>query len=115
MIIITNQSGIGRGYFDLDTLHAVNAELLRQIEAGGGAIDDLLFCPHKPEDNCNCRKPKPGMGLEAIEKHDLDPAQCWMVGDMDKDIEFGVTLGMRTLKVDKSFTFNDAVDRILNG
>ena len=63
VLMVTNQSGIGRGYFTLEQLNAVNTELLSQISAGGGRIDDIFFCPHRPEDNCDCRKPKTKMGL----------------------------------------------------
>ncbi|MBQ4412345.1 MAG: HAD family hydrolase [Candidatus Methanomethylophilus sp.] len=114
VLMVTNQSGIGRGYFTLEQLNAVNAELLSQISAGGGRIDDIFFCPHRPEDNCDCRKPKTKMGLQAIEKYGLDPAECWMVGDHDKDIEFGRQLGMRTVKVSAETSFSDAVDIILS-
>ena len=101
-------------YTPLEQLNAVNAELLSQISAGGGRIDDIFFCPHRPEDNCDCRKPKTKMGLQAIEKYGLDPAECWMVGDHDKDIEFGRQLGMRTVKVSEETSFSDAVDIILS-
>ena len=114
VIMVTNQSGIGRGYFGIAELEAVNAELLSQIEVGGGRIDDIFFCPHTPDDNCRCRKPKIGMGLDAIEKHDLDPSRCWMVGDKDKDIEFGRGLGMRSIQVSDTVHFSDAVDTILS-
>ena len=113
VLMITNQSGIGRGYFNLNDLEAVNAELLRQIELGGGRIDDIFFCPHTPEDNCDCRKPKLGMGRSAIAKYDLDPTICWMIGDKEKDIEFGKGLGSRTIMVSSNKSFSEAVDEIL--
>ncbi len=113
VLMVTNQSGIGRGYFNLNDLEAVNAELLRQIELGGGRIDDIFFCPHAPEDNCDCRKPKLGMGRSAIAKYDLDPAICWMIGDKEKDIEFGKGLGFRTIMVSSNKSFSEAVDEIL--
>lgn len=113
VIIATNQSGIGRGYFTKAELDAVNGELLRQIESGGGHIDDIFYCPHTPSDNCDCRKPKIGMGLQAIRKYDLNPSECWMIGDHDKDMEFGKALGFRTFRVTVEKTFSDAVDEIL--
>ncbi len=113
VLMVTNQSGIGRGYFTVKELEAVNAELLRQIESGGGRIDDIFFCPHTPDDNCGCRKPKTGMGLQAIEKYDLDPAECWMIGDKDKDIQFGESLGFRSRRVSGQRTFSEVVDEIL--
>lgn len=114
VLMITNQSGIGRGYFGIEELNAVNAELMSQIEVGGGKIDDIFFCPHKPDDDCDCRKPRIGMGIKAIEKYGLDPSLCWMIGDKDKDVEFGKRLGMGSIMVTPEFGFGKAVDKILN-
>ena len=114
VLMVTNQSGIGRGYFTVDDLKAVNSELLHQIEAGGGHIDDIFFCPHAPDENCDCRKPKLGMGLKAIAKYNLDPSHSWMIGDKDKDMEFGKGLGFGTIMVSSALNFSDAVDLILS-
>ncbi len=114
VIVITNQSGLGRGYFDLDTLKSVHARMCSDVEAGGGRIDDIFFCPHRPEDHCSCRKPEIGMGIQAVMKYGIDPSRSFMIGDHDKDVEFGERLGCTAIKVDKGFTFSDAVDRILS-
>ena len=92
----------------------MNDSLRAQIAECGGRIDDIFFCPHRPEDNCECRKPKIGMGLQAISKYDLDPSKCGMCGDKEKDIDFGKALGMRSILVSESFTFVDAVSQILD-
>lgn len=113
VIVITNQSGLGRGYFDIDTLNSIHDRMCTDISAGGGRIDDIFFCPHRPEDGCNCRKPRIGMGLEAVSKYHIDPSKSFMVGDHDKDMEFGIRLGCRTIKVGGGVTFSDAVDMIL--
>lgn len=114
VIVITNQSGIGRGYFDESALGRVHAKMLSQISEGGGRIDDIFFCPHMPEDNCSCRKPEIGMGLAAVEKYDIDVGSSYMIGDADKDIQFGERLGCRrSIKVGDGLTFSDAVDIIL--
>ncbi len=113
VLMVTNQSGIGRGYFTVRELEAVNAELLRQISLGGGRIDDIFFCPHTPDDNCVCRKPNIGMGLQAINKYNLDPVECWMIGDKDKDIQFGERLGFRSRRVSPEKKFSEVVDEIL--
>ncbi len=113
VIMITNQSGIGRGYFTLDELNAVNSKMCREIEAKGGHLDDIFYCPHTPEDHCSCRKPEIGMGIQAIMKHGINPHRSFMVGDHDKDIEFGKRLGCRSIKVSPEFTFVDAVEMIL--
>lgn len=114
VIVITNQSGIGRGYFDEETLSKVHRKMKDQIAEGGGRIDDIFFCPHTPEDRCSCRKPEIGMGLAAVSKYDIDVTQSYMIGDADKDIEFGERLGCRrSFRVDAGFSFSDAVDCIL--
>ena len=114
VILITNQSGIHRGYFDEDTLARIHGRLKDMVSAGGGRIDDIFYCPHTPDEHCSCRKPETGMGLAAIEKHHIDPSRSWMVGDKDKDVEFGRRLGCRTVKVGDGVSFSDAVDEILS-
>lgn len=114
VIMITNQSGLGRGYFDIDALNSVHDKMNRQIEAGGGHIDDIFYCPHTPDDHCSCRKPEIGMGLQAIAKYGINPKSSFMIGDNDKDVQFGERLGCRSFKVDEKFTFEDAVDKILS-
>lgn len=114
VIVITNQSGIGRGYFDEATLGRIHDKMRKSVEAGGGRIDDVFFCPHTPEDRCGCRKPETGMGVAAIMKHGIDPYRSYMVGDHEKDMEFGRRLGCRSIMVSDGFTFADAVDLILS-
>lgn len=113
VLVVTNQSGIGRGMYTVDDMMAVNAEMERQIAVGGGRIDDVFFCPHRPDEECDCRKPKVGMGLQAIQKYGLDVSRCYMVGDKDKDVQFGESLGIKSYQVSGTFTFADAVDEIL--
>ena len=113
VLVVTNQSGIGRGMYTVDDMMAVNAEMERQIAVGGGRIDDVFFCPHRPDEACDCRKPKVGMGLQAIRKYGLDVSRCYMVGDEDKDVQFGESLGIKSYQVSGTFTFADAVDEIL--
>ncbi len=113
VIVITNQSGIGRGYFDEQTLGSIHDKMRREVESAGGRIDDIFYCPHRPEDKCSCRKPEVGMGLEAIAKYGIDPSRSYMIGDHDKDIEFGRKLGCGTVKVGEGMTFVQAVDFIL--
>jgi histidinol-phosphate phosphatase family protein len=113
VIVITNQSGIGRGYFDEKTLSAIHDKMKSEAEKGGGRIDDVFFCPHHPEDGCNCRKPEIGMGIDAVRKYGINTAASFMIGDTESDAEFGRRLGCRCITVDDNFTFADAVDEIL--
>lgn len=99
--------------YGVEDMHAVNREMERQLAEGGAAIDAVYYCPHRPEDGCDCRKPRTGMGLRAIADHGLDPARCWMIGDKDSDIGFGRVLGMRTVRVSPSYTLEDAVEELL--
>jgi histidinol-phosphate phosphatase family protein len=113
-IVITNQSGINRGYFTEDVLSRIHARMVSDIESGGGHIDDIFFCPHTPDEKCSCRKPEIGMGLAAIRRYGIDPGQSFMIGDHDKDMEFGRRLGCKDcIKVGSGLTFSDAVDMIL--
>jgi len=76
VIVITNQSGIGRGYFDEETLGRIHAKLREKVAEAGGRIDDIFYCPHTPDDRCSCRKPEIGMGMAAMMKHGIDPSRC---------------------------------------
>ncbi|MDR3074933.1 MAG: HAD-IIIA family hydrolase [Candidatus Methanoplasma sp.] len=115
VIMVTNQSGIARGMLDEDILGAIHDRLMREIEAEGGSIDDIFFCPHHPDDGCDCRKPEIGMGIAAILKHNINPTISVMIGDNDKDVEFGKRLGLKTYKVSDRKTFVDVVDEMLSG
>jgi len=86
IIIITNQSGIGRGMYDISTFKILNDWMLKELESKGIKIIEVLFCPHAPIDNCNCRKPKPGLFLMAQKKYNIDMNKSWSVGDKETDI-----------------------------
>lgn len=92
--VATNQSGIGRGYYDTDTLEAMHDKLRTLLEPYGGRVDVIAFCPHHPDENCDCRKPRTGL-LEQIRQHyRLDTLDgCLMVGDSRKDLEAGLAAG----------------------
>jgi D-glycero-D-manno-heptose 1,7-bisphosphate phosphatase len=96
-IIITNQSGIGRGYYTEEQYHAVHAELLRQV--GGDLIDGAYFCPAAPEAKSPRRKPYPAMVLEAAREHGIDLARSFFIGDKASDIDCGRNAGVRTILV----------------
>jgi len=113
VIMITNQSGIGRGYFDEGILSKIHEKMKSQVEASGGRIDDIFYCPHSPEDKCSCRKPETGLGEMAINKYGIATSRSFMIGDSEKDMEFGKRLGCRSMQVREGFTFSDAVADIL--
>jgi D-glycero-D-manno-heptose 1,7-bisphosphate phosphatase len=86
IIIVTNQSAIGRGIISLETALNINHRLLKVINETGGRIDGVFMCPHAPEDHCDCRKPKPGLILQAAESHNLDLSRSILIGDALSDI-----------------------------
>ena len=85
-VIATNQSGIGRGMIDMSAVNAVHAHLNQQLQTQGGRIDAVFFCPHTPEDGCDCRKPKPGLMLDIARRYAVDLATVPMVGDTERDL-----------------------------
>ena len=113
VLLITNQSGISRGKFSESMLDEIHGKLLDDVAAKGGRIDDIFFCPHHPEDGCECRKPEIGMGIEAIEKYRVNTKVSYMIGNSDADMEFGERIGCTSIKVGGKFTFKDAVEKIL--
>ncbi len=86
-ILITNQSAINRGLTTLDAIEHIHQMLRQTVQAAGGRIQDIFFCPHRPDQNCACRKPKPGLILRAAHQYNLDLARTVMVGDNVKDIQ----------------------------
>ena len=102
-IIITNQSGIGRGYFTVEQFQSVQEELIRQL---GDVIDGSYMAPDHPDNPTPRRKPAPGMILEAAAEHGLDLSRSWMIGDKAIDIECGRNAGVRTILVDTGYGKN---------
>lgn len=99
IVIVTNQSGIGRGYFDAQTLERVHDRLRSELRKKGADFDAIYFCPHTPEDNCNCRKPKPGLLLRAASELNIELKSSYTLGDRDLDVEAGGAAGTTTILV----------------
>lgn len=97
-VVITNQSGIARGYLDEATLAEIHARLRTLLAAEGAQLDGIYHCPHHPEIDsgapCDCRKPLPGMLRLAAEEHDLDLSRSFVIGDSPRDLEAGLALGV---------------------
>jgi D-glycero-D-manno-heptose 1,7-bisphosphate phosphatase len=100
LIIITNQSGIGRGLMTLEQYRAVEAEVLRQLD---GLIDATYFCPDVPGQPSSCRKPEPGMIFQAKREHGIDVTRSFFIGDKEVDVECGRNAGARTIRVQTGF------------
>ena len=95
LIIISNQSGIGRGIFSEGDMEKVNAKVADLFRENGVEFDAVLICPHAPEDNCECRKPSPKLLFDAAEKFDIDLANSAMIGDKESDAKCGIAAGCK--------------------
>lgn len=99
VVVATNQSGIARGYFDLPTLRAIHDKMLQSTANRGGIIDRIYFCPHAPEDNCECRKPKIGMLTQIAKDYQVNLQNVVLIGDKYSDIQAGLNAGCKCILV----------------
>lgn len=104
VILATNQSGPARGYYPESWVHALHERLVSLLAAEGARLDAIYYCPHLPDgtvpeytQNCECRKPEPGMLKQAAAEHDLDLARSFMIGDKATDVEVGQNAGSKTV------------------
>lgn len=95
VIVISNQSGVGRGLFTELQLQDLHSWVVADAASRGARIDAIYYCPHHPESGCECRKPKPGMLLQAMREHDVDPRQSFMIGDLPTDVAAAEAAGIR--------------------
>ncbi|HCC47705.1 MAG TPA: D,D-heptose 1,7-bisphosphate phosphatase [Elusimicrobia bacterium] len=95
VVVLTNQSGIGRGYMTLAASRRINLKLLRELRKAGAGVDAVYFCPHAPGENCSCRKPKPGLILEAEKDSPADLPRSFMAGDKKCDLELARRAGIK--------------------
>lgn len=96
IIIVTNQSAINRGIISEDVLFDIHENMQAELKKHGAWVDAILFCPHRPDENCTCRKPKTGMLEKAILEFNLSVENCLLVGDSESDIQAGNALGIKT-------------------
>jgi D-glycero-D-manno-heptose 1,7-bisphosphate phosphatase len=109
IIIITNQSGISRGFYTKKDFIFLNDWMIREFHNKGIEILDVFYCPHSTDDNCDCRKPEPGMLLSAKTKHDIDMKNSWMIGDKENDIRAANNAGiMSTILVKSGHNVDEA-------
>jgi histidinol-phosphate phosphatase family protein len=122
VVVVTNQSGIARGYFTEEMLARIHDKMRTELARHGAHVDAIYYCPHHPDDNCDCRKPKPKMVLQAAEDLDIDLSQSYVIGDDQKDMELarraGCKAGIRVGKPEDegdvvAASFGEAVDRVL--
>jgi D-glycero-D-manno-heptose 1,7-bisphosphate phosphatase len=124
LVAVSNQPAAAKGIASTEQLQAVHNRIVELLAAEGAALDDWRYCFHHPDFTgpCDCRKPEPGMLLDAAREHDIDLSQSWMVGDADRDIEAGQRAGVRTVLVEhpgsahrRKGAPSDAVVRNLSG
>lgn len=99
VVLVTNQSAIGRGIISLDQAMAINRRVIAEIEAHGGRVDACYVCPHHPHEKCDCRKPAPGMLFRAAEQLGLDLTRSYLIGDAVTDIGAAQAAGMHGILV----------------
>jgi D-glycero-D-manno-heptose 1,7-bisphosphate phosphatase len=93
VVVATNQSGIGRGLFGMDTLNAINDRMIKSLAQAGGRLDGIFFCPHAADSTCDCRKPRPGMLLQIAERYNVELADVPCVGDGLRDLQAAAAAG----------------------
>jgi len=99
IIIITNHSGIARGYYTVETLKRIHERMLKEFYDKGVTIDAIYYCPHHPDDNCDCRKPNTLLFEKAIEEFNIDISKSYIIGDRMLDIEAGFKMGLKTILI----------------
>lgn len=99
VVVATNQSGVGRGLFEMDTLNAIHEKMHKALAQAGGRIDAIFFCPHTSADNCACRKPKPGMLHEISKRFNTNLTGIPAIGDALRDLEAAVAVGAKPMLV----------------
>jgi len=99
LFVVTNQSGVGRGLFTRETVETIHAHLDKLLAESGMRFDRYYVCPHQPEDNCNCRKPKPQFLFDAAREYHLDLSRSFMIGDRGADIQVGKNAGATSILV----------------
>lgn len=99
VVVATNQSGVGRGLFNLETLHSIHDKMLQELAAHRAHLAGIYFCPHLPENHCACRKPKPGLLKQIAKDFNIDLKNTIVIGDSWRDIEAGLAVGAQCILV----------------
>ena len=122
VVVITNQSGVARGYFSEEDVKTLNHHLNRILAREGARVDAFYYCPHHPEATvkayrqvCSCRKPQPGLLLLAAKELGIDLSRSWMIGDSPRDVEAGKQAGCRTILLNEEIDLLKAINQIIHG
>ena len=112
VVIITNQRGIAKGMMTEEDLKDIHSKMIEELKKSGAKVDGIYYCPHDEKDNCNCRKPKIGMFLEAKKDFNIEMNESWLVGDSNSDIIAGEKAGCKTILLnEKLYENNILIDK----
>jgi D-glycero-D-manno-heptose 1,7-bisphosphate phosphatase len=114
VIVVTNQAGIKLGFYSKAVLKKIHEKMIKGFKEAGAHLDDIFYCPHYKYDNCECRKPLPGLILKAAKKYNIDLKQSWVLGDNNNDIKAGQRAGCKTLKTKRNKNINKEIKKIIN-
>ena len=114
VVVITNQSAVNRGIITHEMINQIHNSIQDHLKKHGTFLDGFYYCPHTPNENCNCRKPKSGLLEKAILELNIDLNSSWMIGDSDSDIEAADSIGCKAIKISDNFSLDNAVEKILN-
>ena len=109
VIIITNQSAISRKLLSVETLNKIHEKLQSYLEKYGTSFDGVYFCPHIPSENCECRKPKPGLIVQAVTDFQIDLSQSYMIGNSETDVQAATNAGCKGILLKKNQTLLEVV------
>ncbi len=112
IIIITNQSAINRGIITENELQNIHHFMLSELKKHDCKIEKIYFCPHRPDENCICRKPNTGMIENALSDFDIDISKSWLIGDSNGDMELGKKIGLKSIKMERNGNLMVVVNEI---
>ena len=113
VIVITNQSAINRGLVTIETLNEIHNHLQKILKDNNTSIDDFYFCPHIPDENCQCRKPNPGMLIKAVQDYDIDMNQSFMIGNSLTDVQAAQKAGCKGILLNQNQTLLELVTNLI--
>lgn len=113
VIVITNQSAINRGLLTHEELSEIHKVMSQELEKNNARVDAIYYCPHRPDENCQCRKPRTELIERAVREHSVSIDQSWFVGDSESDIMAAKNIGLRSILMKENGSLLDAVSRII--
>jgi len=113
VVVVSNQSAVNRGIMTRNDVEKIHSFIQQYLKKHGTYLDGFYYCPHRPDENCDCRKPNPGLILKATDELNIDLKSSWMIGDKYSDIEAGKLAGCKTMKLDVNLSLKKAVQNVL--